>query len=51
MYHPIDTNNLNAPNTEYVELKNVGASTTNLNLAKFDKGIDFTFSPATVSSR
>ena len=51
MYHPMDTNNPNDPNTEYVELKNVGANTTNLNLAKFDKSIDFTFGPATASSR
>jgi hypothetical protein len=38
MYHPLD------PNTEYVELTNIGATTINLNLVKFTQGIDFTFS-------
>ena len=37
MYHPYD------PNTEYVELKNTGAETINLNLVKFTNGIVFTF--------
>ncbi|MBL7143481.1 MAG: lamin tail domain-containing protein [Phycisphaerae bacterium] len=37
MYNPAD------PNTEYVELQNVGAGTINLNLVKFTNGIDFTF--------
>ncbi|MHC4587479.1 MAG: CotH kinase family protein, partial [Planctomycetota bacterium] len=37
MYNP------NYPNTEYVELKNIGAETVNLNLVKFTNGIDFTF--------
>jgi len=37
MYHPDD------PNEEYIELKNVGAKTINLNLTKFTNGIDFTF--------
>jgi hypothetical protein len=37
MYNPKD------PNTEYIELKNVGAETINLNLVKFTNGIDFTF--------
>jgi hypothetical protein len=37
MYNPND------PNTEYVELKNIGAGTVNLNLVKFTNGIDFTF--------
>ena len=43
MYHPLDTNDPNDPNTEYIELKNVGGSTINLNLARFTKGVDFTF--------
>jgi hypothetical protein len=38
MYNPND------PNTEYVELKNIGTETINLNLVKFTNGIDFTFS-------
>jgi hypothetical protein len=37
MYNPYN------PNTEYVELKNIGPETINLNLAKFTNGIDFTF--------
>ncbi|MBW7990324.1 MAG: hypothetical protein FVQ84_09965 [Planctomycetes bacterium] len=37
MYNPND------PNTEYVELKNIGGETINLNLVKFTNGIDFTF--------
>jgi len=37
MYHPAE------PNTEYVELANIGADTVNLNLVHFSNGIDFTF--------
>ena len=37
MYHPND------PNTEYIELKNIGTKTLNLNLVRFTNGIDFTF--------
>jgi hypothetical protein len=37
MYNPTE------PNTEYVELKNIGTGTINLNLVKFTNGIDFTF--------
>ena len=37
MYNPYN------PNTEYVELKNIGAETINLNLVQFTNGIDFTF--------
>ncbi|MHC4693891.1 MAG: lamin tail domain-containing protein [Planctomycetota bacterium] len=43
MYHPEDTNNPIDPNTEFIELKNIGASTLNLNLVKFTEGIHFTF--------
>ncbi|MHC4184805.1 MAG: lamin tail domain-containing protein, partial [Planctomycetota bacterium] len=43
MYHPQDTNDPNDPNTEYVELKNIGPNTLNLNLVSFTNGIDFTF--------
>jgi hypothetical protein len=48
MYHPMNTNDPNDPNTEYIELKNIGGSTINLNLVKFDKGLDFTFGPNTL---
>jgi hypothetical protein len=37
MYNPF------IPNTEYVELQNIGAETINLNLVKFTDGIDFAF--------
>lgn len=37
MYHPAE------PNTEYVELGNIGTETINLNLVHFGQGIDFTF--------
>jgi hypothetical protein len=50
MYHPQDTNDPNDPNTEYIELKNIGHSSINLNLVKFDKGIDFTFGPNTLAT-
>jgi hypothetical protein len=50
MYHPLDTNNPIDPNTEFIELKNIGASAINLNLITFDKGIDFTFGPNTLAA-
>ncbi|TKJ33425.1 MAG: hypothetical protein CEE38_20705 [Planctomycetes bacterium B3_Pla] len=37
MYHPAE------PNEEFIELKNVGAETINLNLVSFTDGIDFVF--------
>ncbi|MHC4111478.1 MAG: lamin tail domain-containing protein, partial [Planctomycetota bacterium] len=43
MYHPLFTGNLNDPNEEYIELKNIGPDTLNLNLVRFTEGIDFTF--------
>ena len=43
MYHPKDTNNPNDPNEEFIELKNIGTETINLNLVKFTEGIHFTF--------
>jgi len=44
MYHPAD------PNTEFIELKNIGAEAVNLNLVKFTKGIDFTFGDQTLAA-
>jgi hypothetical protein len=43
MYNPQDTGSTNDPNIEFIELKNVGTETLNLNLVKFTNGIDFTF--------
>jgi hypothetical protein len=43
MYHPQDTNDPNDPNEEFIELKNIGAQTLNLNLVRFTNGIDFVF--------
>jgi len=44
MYHPDD------PNTEFIELKNIGTETLNLNLVKFTNGVDFTFPSLTLSA-
>jgi hypothetical protein len=43
MYHPKNTGDPNDPNTEFIELKNIGFGTLNLNLVKFTEGIHFTF--------
>ena len=43
MYHPQDTGNPNDPNTEFIELTNIGDEAINLNLVRFTKGIDFAF--------
>jgi len=43
MYHPADTGNPDDPNTEYIELTNIGSEAINLNLARFSDGIEFTF--------
>lgn len=37
MYHPAD------PNTEFIELENIGTESINLNLVRFTNGVDFTF--------
>jgi len=50
MFNPPDTNEPNDEDTEYVELKNTGGSSINLNLVRFDKGIDFTFGPNTLDA-
>jgi hypothetical protein len=42
MYHPPDPND---PNAEFVELKNTGPNSLNLNLVSFTEGIHFTFPP------
>jgi hypothetical protein len=43
MYHPEAPADANDPNEEFIELKNVGAETINLNLVSFTNGVDFTF--------
>ena len=43
MYHPADTGDPNDPNTEFIELTNIGAESINLSLVKFADGVDFTF--------
>jgi len=43
MYHPQDTGDPNDPNTEYIELTNIGDATVNLHLVRLCDGIDFTF--------
>jgi hypothetical protein len=40
MYHPADTGDPDDPNTEYIELTNIGAEPINLNLVRFTDGID-----------
>ena len=43
MYHPADTGDANDPNTEYIELTNIGTRTIHLNLVRFTEGVRFTF--------
>jgi hypothetical protein len=43
MYHPEDTGNPDDPNTEFIELTNIGSQTIHLNLVRFTNGVDFTF--------
>ncbi|MGB2806290.1 MAG: lamin tail domain-containing protein [Sedimentisphaerales bacterium] len=43
MFNPRNTGNPNDPNEEFIELKNTGLTTLNLNLVKFTEGIHFTF--------
>ena len=44
MYHPPDAGDPNDPNTEYIELTNIGPEPVNVNLVRFTSGVDFTFS-------
>ena len=48
MYHPQDSGDPNDPNTEYIELTNIGSEAVNLNLVRFSDGIDFTFTDITI---
>ncbi|UCG60155.1 MAG: lamin tail domain-containing protein [Phycisphaerales bacterium] len=49
MYRPRYTGDPNDPNTEFIELKNIGAETIKLNLVKFTNGIEFTFGSTELS--
>ncbi len=49
MYHPQGPAGQDDPNEEFIELKNIGAETINLNLVKFTNGIDFTFPSAVLA--
>jgi len=49
MYHPKDTGDPNDPNTEFIELTNIGGQAINLNLVRFSNGVDFTFGGAELS--
>ncbi len=44
MYHPID------PNDEFIELKNIGASSINLAWCEFTDGVEFTFPDSTLAA-
>jgi hypothetical protein len=50
MYHPLYTGDPNDPNTEYIELKNIGPGTLSLNLVRFTEGIHFTFPDVELTS-
>ncbi|MHC4113083.1 MAG: chitobiase/beta-hexosaminidase C-terminal domain-containing protein, partial [Planctomycetota bacterium] len=50
MYHPKYTGDPNDPNTEFIELKNIGPSTLYLNLVSFTEGIHFTFPDVELAS-
>jgi hypothetical protein len=43
MYHPLDTGDPDDPNREFIELKNIGPVTLNLNFVGFTDGVSFTF--------
>ncbi len=49
MYHPADLGNPDDPNTEYIELTNIGGETINLNLVTFTNGIDYIFGDVELS--
>jgi hypothetical protein len=50
MYNLADTGEPNDEDTEYIELKNIGASAINLNLTRLTKGVDFTFGPNSLAA-
>jgi hypothetical protein len=50
MYHPKEYGSPDDPNAEYIELKNIGGSSINLNLVSFSDGIDYTFGDVTLGA-
>jgi hypothetical protein len=50
MYHPKEFGNPDDPNSEFIELKNIGGSSINLNMVKFTDGIDYTFGNVTLAA-
>ena len=49
MYHPQETGDPNDPNEEFIEIRNIGAETINLNMVSFTEGIHFTFANMTLA--
>ena len=49
MFNPGDTGDPEDPNTEYIELTNVGTQAINLNLVEFTNGVRFTFGDYTLA--
>jgi len=43
MYNPQNINIFDDPNTEFIELKNIGTQSINLNYVSFTNGVEFTF--------
>ncbi len=43
LYHPAETGNPDDPNTEFLELTNIGNQSINLSLVRFTRGIEYTF--------
>ena len=43
MYHPAGTGGPADPNTEFIELTNIGGESINLNFVRFANGVEFTF--------
>jgi len=50
MYHPKEYGSPDDPNAEFIELKNIGGSSINLNLVTFTDGIDYTFGDVTLGA-
>ena len=51
MYHPEDAGHTYDPNTEFIEMQNIGQEPINLNLVRFTDGISFTFPAIDLASK